>query len=60
MIKKQLKFLKSSTSVKKGNNNKVNNNVKKNTVDDNADKCSQVLHAKKLTLESNVGSCLLH
>ena len=32
------KSLKSSTSIKQGNNDKVDNNVKKNTVDDNADK----------------------
>jgi hypothetical protein len=37
-MKKQLKSLKSSTSIEKGNNNKAYNNVKKKTVDDNADK----------------------
>jgi hypothetical protein len=37
-MKKQLKPLKSSTSIEKGNNNKTYNDVKKNTVDDNADK----------------------
>ena len=57
VIKKQLKSLKSSTSIERWNNNKVNNNVKKillMIMQINPIWSSQVLHAKKLTLEGNI------